>query len=66
MSARKDDRLTRLLGEDRPVQIVACFPRAVKWLFHAAEVPFPEDDSIEILNMREDSAEDITKKLLEQ
>lgn len=65
MSARKDDRLQSLLGDGEPVQIAACYPRAVKWLFHAASVPFPEDDSVEVLNMREESAETITKKLLE-
>ncbi|MEM6914958.1 MAG: hypothetical protein AAF491_00225 [Verrucomicrobiota bacterium] len=65
MSARKDSRLSSLLETDKPIQIAACYPRAVKWLFHQAGVPFPEDDSVEVLNMREESAEDISRQLLD-
>lgn len=64
MSARKDDRLRQLLGDGEAVQIAACYPRAVRWLFHAAGVPFPEGDSVEVLNMREEDAESIVAKLL--
>ena len=42
MSARKDPALARLVdaaGGDQPVRIAACFPRAVRWLFHAAGSP---------------------------
>ncbi len=67
MSARRDPRLQTLLadaGEDQPVRIAACHHRAVKWLFHAADAPFPEDESaIEVLNMREQSAEQIVAQL---
>lgn len=65
MSARKDERLHELLSTDQPVKIAACYPRAVKWLFHHAGVPFPEEDRVEVLNMRESSAEDISNQLLE-
>lgn len=65
MSARKDSRLANLLEGDQPIQIAACYPRAVKWLFHQAGVPFPEGDSVEVLNMREESGEEISRKLLE-
>lgn len=65
MSARKDPRLARLIDGEAPVQIAACYPRAVKWLFHQAGVPFPEEGNVEVLNMREESAEDITNKLLD-
>lgn len=65
MSARKDHRLSKLLDGDRPIQIAACYPRAVKWLFHQAGVPFPEENSVEVLNMREETAEDISRKLLD-
>ena len=34
-----------------PVKIAACFPRAVKWLFHAAGTPLNEADT-EIVNLR--------------
>lgn len=64
MSARKDPRLEKMIEGEAPVQIAACYPRAVKWLFHQAGVPFPDDDKIEVLNMREESAEEIADKLL--
>jgi len=67
MSARRDPRLQTLLAgpEDQPVRIAACHPRAVKWLFHAADAPFPDerDGSIEVLNMREQSAAEIVERL---
>ena len=69
MSARRDPRLQTLLADasaDQPVRIAACHQRAVKWLFHAADAPFPEDESaIEVLNMREQSAEEIVDRLQE-
>ena len=66
MSARRDDRLGELLEGDGKVKIAACYPRAVKWLFHQAGIPFPEDGSVEVLNMREDTAETISKGLLDE
>jgi len=66
MAARKDARLKDLIGNGQSVKIVACYPRAVKWLFHHAGAPFPEDESIEVLNMRESSADDICRTLLEE
>ncbi|MEM9018229.1 MAG: hypothetical protein AAGC68_14540 [Verrucomicrobiota bacterium] len=65
MSARKDPRLEDLINDDAPLRIVACHPRAVKWLFHSAGFPFPEDKEIEVINMRDDSAETIIAKLEE-
>jgi hypothetical protein len=62
LSARKDPSLARLAGEG-PVRIVACFPRAVKWLFHGAGAPLPKD-GVEILNMRTESADEICGRLL--
>ena len=35
MSARRDPALARL-ASGGPVKVAACFPRAVKWLFHQA------------------------------
>ena len=61
MSARKDPALARLAGSGK-LKIAACFPRAVKWLFHGAGTPL--DDGVEILNMREQSAEEIVSNLL--
>ncbi len=66
MSARKDPRLEELL-RDKPVKIAACYPRAVKWLFHNAGVPFPEEkNEVTVLNMREDAAENILDELLDE
>ena len=62
MSARKDPALARLAapGESR---IAACYPRAVKWLFHAAGTPIDEEQ-VQVLNMREASAADVLEGLL--
>ena len=62
MSARKDPAL-RKIAAGGCTKIAACYPRAVKWLFHAAGNPLP-DEGIEVLNMRENSAEDIVRELL--
>lgn len=61
LSARKDPSLSRLAAADG-LRIVACYPRAVKWLFHAAKTPLRDD--VEVLNMREESGEEIVEKLL--
>jgi hypothetical protein len=61
MSARRDAALQRL-ADGSPVKIAACFPRAVKWLFAAAQAPLPLD-AAEVLNMRTRSAEDIVAAL---
>lgn len=49
---------------DRPptLKIAACYPRAVKWLFHAAHAPLGVDAKVS--NMRTDSAEAVLKELL--
>ncbi|MBI4905218.1 MAG: hypothetical protein HY820_16400 [Acidobacteria bacterium] len=61
MSARRDERLQALAAEG-PVKIAACFPRAVKWLFHSAGAPLPEE--AEVLNMREQSAEAVLHNIV--
>src|SRR5262245_45414881 len=55
MSARRDEPLQQL-ASNGPVKIAACFPRAVKWLFHSAGSPLPTD-GVEVLNMREQPAD---------
>lgn len=62
MSARRDPGLKQLAAEG-DVKIAACFPRAVRSLFIAAESPLPEA-GIEIHNMRTESAEQIVGALL--
>jgi hypothetical protein len=49
MSARRDEGLAQIAAcED--ATIVACYPRAVKWLFNAADAPLPA--SVRVVNMR--------------
>lgn len=59
MSARRDPAMAQIAAEG--ATIVACYPRAVKWLFSAAGTPLP--DGARVLNMREQTAEDITGAL---
>jgi len=61
MSARHDPSLQRL-REGGALKIAACYPRAVKWLFGAAQAPLPLDGT-EVLNMRTQSAEEVTAAL---
>ena len=61
MSARQDPALQRLTAGGA-VKIAACYPRAVKWLFAAAKAPLPVE-STEVLNMRVQSAEEVTAAL---
>ena len=61
MSATKDPALKRI-AETPGMQIAACYPRAVKWLFNGAGCPLNEN--VEIQNMRTDEPESIVKALL--
>ena len=63
MSARRDPALKRLADGDRPVKVAACYPRAVKWLFSAANAPLQASQT-EVVNMRELSAENAAEALL--
>lgn len=56
MSARRDPALAAIAA-DADATIVACYPRAVRWLFTAAGTPLPEP--VRILNMREQPADAI-------
>jgi hypothetical protein len=64
LSARQDPALQRLAG-DGAVKIAACFPRAIKWLFHAARADLPVD-GVEVLNMRTLTAAEITSALFDE
>ena len=57
MSARRDPSLKQL-AESGPLKIIACYPRAVKWLFHAADAPLSESN-VQILNMRNQDPDEI-------
>ncbi len=60
MSARRDPGLKSLAAEGG-VKIAACFPRAVRGLFIAADAPLPEG-GVDILNMRTESAETVVRR----
>lgn len=62
LSARRDPKLKELAQEGH-IQIVACYPRAVKWLFAAADAPLPAE-GVEVLNMREQPSEAILHSIL--
>lgn len=53
MSARKDPALARHAATEG-LRTVACYPRAVRWLYHAAGSPLPKD--AEVRNMRTEEA----------
>jgi hypothetical protein len=61
LSARQDPSLQQLAAGGA-VKIAACFPRAVKWLFHSAHAELPLDGT-EVLNMRVQSVEEVSAAL---
>jgi hypothetical protein len=64
MSARRDPALKQLAEDGQAeLKIAACFPRAVKWLFSAADATLPEQ-GVEILNMRVETAEKVAFAIL--
>jgi hypothetical protein len=62
MAARRDPALQRL-ADGESLKIAACFPRAVKWLFHQAGAPLAPN-ATQVLNMRVQSAEEVASELL--
>lgn len=62
MAARKDPALKRLASANC-IKIAACFPRAVKGLFHQADADLPPDKT-EVLNMRTLTAEEAVEGML--
>lgn len=64
LAAHQDPSLERLAaGSGEELDIVACYPRAVKWLFHAANAPLPEA-GVRIHNMRTTEAEAVLADVL--
>jgi hypothetical protein len=61
MAAHADPRLRELVT-DQPLQIAACYPRAVKWLFASAGAALP--DRAKVWNMRVASADEVVDGLL--
>jgi hypothetical protein len=62
LAARRDPSLARLAANEG-TELVACYPRAVRWLFHAAEAPLPAE-GVTIHNMREEAPDQILKRVL--
>ena len=62
MAARRDPALQRV-ASGGPLKIAACFPRAVKWLFHQGNAPLALD-AAEVLNMRVQTADEVASQLL--
>jgi len=62
MAAKRHPRLRHWAQAD-PLSIVACFPRAVRWLFEAAGTPLGLGRT-RLFNMRTQSAEEIARELM--
>jgi len=61
MAARRDPALVQLSASGE-VKIAACFPRAVKGLFHQCGADLAADKT-EVLNMRTMTAEEVVARL---
>jgi len=60
LAANRDPRL-KVWVDGAPLTIVACFPRAIRWLFHAAGVPL--NGQVRVFNMRTQSPEEIIRQI---
>lgn len=63
MAARNDSRL-RELANGEPVQIAACYARAVRWLFASAGAELPQQTRV--WNMRVQPADVVLDGMLER
>lgn len=65
LSAKRDPALAQYAADAAggALTIAACYPRAVRWLFNAADTPLPAD-GVEIRNMRTESAEQVVQALV--
>ena len=61
LSARKDPLLHEIAQEGR-VKIIACYPRAVKWLFSAAGAAL-DPATVQVCNLRVDSAQTVIQAI---
>ncbi|MBM4039203.1 MAG: ferredoxin family protein [Planctomycetes bacterium] len=62
LAARRDPRL-KAIAESGDALIIACYPRAVRWLFAYAGAPLP--DSAQVLNLRAESPQPLPLKAQE-
>ena len=67
MAAHRDPRLETIAAAaaNGGLRIAACHPRAVRGLFRQADSPLPEN-GVEILNMRDQSAEQVAEAMLRE
>ena len=63
LAARKDSVIPRMF-QDRPLHIVACYPRSIKWLLHAAGHPVA-DAAMTVWNLRAESPDTVVGQLLQ-
>jgi hypothetical protein len=61
MAARRDPALLRLAANGN-LKIAACFPRAVKGIFHQCGADLPQHDA-EVLNMRTLASAEVIERL---
>jgi NAD-dependent dihydropyrimidine dehydrogenase PreA subunit len=61
LAARRDPVLQKWAKSDK-IRIIACFPRAVRWLFNTGGVELPEN--AEFFNMRTSQPDEIIENLL--
>jgi len=61
MCAKRDPRLKDWANAES-LRIFACYPRAVRWLFHAGGAPLPPQ-GVEFVNMRTGQAEEMVSLL---
>jgi NAD-dependent dihydropyrimidine dehydrogenase PreA subunit len=59
--ASRDPRLQQWSRTESPI-VIACFPRAIRWLFHAAGMPL-DDKPVRFFNMRTQSPDEILAAL---
>src|SRR5579864_2924054 len=63
MSAKRDPAMKQI-AEGGPIRIAACYPRAVRGLFNAAEAPLAQE-GVEVRNMRTETADQVLHALLQ-
>lgn len=64
LAAKNDAQLDDIFNGE-PVRLAACYKRAVKGLCHTAKVEW-DDDNINVINMREDTAAKVLAAMLEE
>jgi NAD-dependent dihydropyrimidine dehydrogenase PreA subunit len=62
MAARRDPQLSELVAAT-PLKIVACYPRAIRWLLHSSGIELPEG-GLDLIGMREQSLDEIRAAVL--